>query len=191
MQAFPKPIHLAHQFLKNVVRAGDTAIDATLGNGHDALFLARLVGEGGLIVGFDVQAAAIESSSVRMEQNGVSHFKFHQAGHETMGEMVEPGVAAVVFNLGYLPNADKEVITMTETTIVALESALSLLRKGGLVSVMCYPGHSGGDTESDAVRSWASKLDRKSYRVAEYKLLNAPNNPPFLVLIEKLVGACH
>ena len=35
----------AHQELRKVIKPGDYAIDATLGNGHDTQFLARQVGE--------------------------------------------------------------------------------------------------------------------------------------------------
>ena len=38
------------------------AIDATLGNGFDALFLSKLINDNGKVFGFDVQEMAIESS---------------------------------------------------------------------------------------------------------------------------------
>jgi len=188
MPAFPKPIHLSHQFIREAVRAGDTVVDATLGNGHDALFLARLVGERGVVVGFDVQKAAIESSTELMKKNDLSseRYDFIHAGHETMASPIKDEVSVVMFNLGYLPNADKSVITTESTTLEALQQALTLLKVGGLVSIMCYPGHEGGDRESLSVRKWCSELARENYRVAEYGLLNAPNNPPFLILIEKI-----
>ena len=74
MPTFPKPIHFAQQVLKNCINKGDYVVDATLGNGHDALFLANLVGEQGHIIGFDIQAEAIEASTQRMEDNGVQQF---------------------------------------------------------------------------------------------------------------------
>lgn len=183
--AFPKPIHLAHQFVKNTLQAGDVAVDATLGNGHDALFLAKIVGEKGLVLGFDVQAEAVEASGRRMEENGVSWCEFHLKGHESMAEYIDREVSVVMFNLGYLPRADKAVITTEETTLPALEAALGLLKCGGLVTVMCYPGHEGGDVESAAVVTWSGGLSREKFRVAKYELLNAPNNPPFLVVVER------
>ena len=91
-----------------------------------------------------------------------------------------------MFNLGYRPNADKSIITTEQTTIPALSSALQLLKPGGLISIMCYPGHAGGDIESEAVSQWAENLPRENYRAASYGLHNAPNNPPFLLLVEKL-----
>lgn len=192
MPAFPKPIHLSHQFIREVLQSGDTVVDATLGNGHDALFLAKLVGERGVVYGFDVQEAAISSSCELMQRNEISSecYQFIHAGHETMKSYInsELGkeVSVIMFNLGYLPNADKSVITEEDTTLEALEQAIYLIKVGGLVSIMCYPGHEGGDREADAVRGWSSSLARENYRVAEYGLLNAPNNPPFLVLIEKI-----
>ncbi len=38
-----------------VVQAGDTVVDATAGNGHDTLFLAKLVGPSGAVYAIDVQ----------------------------------------------------------------------------------------------------------------------------------------
>ncbi len=47
---------VAQTYWQSVVRAGDCVVDATAGNGHDSLFLARLVGPAGLLYSFDVQA---------------------------------------------------------------------------------------------------------------------------------------
>lgn len=189
MPAFPKPIHLAHQYIKQILKPGDIAVDATLGNGHDALFLARLVGDKGIVIGFDIQPAAIDSSTLRMEENNISHYMFHLTGHQKMAEYIDemnmlPRV--VMFNLGYLPNADKSIITTEQTTIPALNAARQLLSLNGLISIMCYPGHEGGDVESIAVSQWARCLSREDYRVVKYEMHNAPNNPPFLILVEKL-----
>jgi len=189
MATFPRPIHFAQQIIQSLVVAGDVVIDATLGNGHDAVFLAKLVGEKGLVIGFDVQQEAVDSATERMKENGVHHFEFHLNGHESMTECIASGhlpVKAVMFNLGYLPHADKSVITTMETTIPALNASLELLDVGGLLSIMCYPGHEGGDVESNAVSQWAQSLPREHFRVVHYGLHNAPNNPPFLLLVEKI-----
>ena len=187
MPAFPKPIQLSHLLIGQIVHTADIVVDATLGNGHDALFLARLIGEKGVVYGFDVQEEAIQSSTELMQKNAINNknYRFLHAGHEKMSSHVNGEVSVIMFNLGYLPSADKSVITTEATTLIALEQALHLLKVEGLVSIMCYPGHDGGDKEADAVRKWCSELARESYRVVEYGLLNAPNNPPFLILIEK------
>ena len=43
---------ITHHFAEKAVSPGDTVIDATMGNGHDTLFLSRLVGEMELQTGF-------------------------------------------------------------------------------------------------------------------------------------------
>ena len=52
----------AKKLLENAVTSGDVVVDATVGNGHDTVFLANLVGEGGRVYGFDVQEDAIRAS---------------------------------------------------------------------------------------------------------------------------------
>jgi hypothetical protein len=50
----------------------------------------------------------------------------------------------VAFNLGYLPGGDKEIITRSETTLLALEAAKRILIPQGLISIVVYVGHPGG-----------------------------------------------
>ena len=37
-----RPLEMAHDFLAEVVTKEDIVVDATMGNGHDTLFLAKL-----------------------------------------------------------------------------------------------------------------------------------------------------
>lgn len=148
-----RPTQQAHEIVREVVGAGETGVDATAGNGHDTLFLADLVGEGGRVVAFDVQQAAIESTRRRLEEAGLAgRVDLWCESHAGMVARVESGVAAVMFNLGYLPGGDHARITRTEETLRALEAAAGLLRPGGVLTVVCYPGHAGGDEEAAAVR---------------------------------------
>lgn len=185
--SFPKPLMMAHQIVRGAVSEGGVVVDATLGNGHDALFLAKLVGPSGKVYGFDVQEEAVEASNLKVQEAGTGcAVSFHCRGHECMAELVSEKLQAVMFNLGYLPRADKAVITTVETTLPALEQACELLEKGGVITVMCYPGHEGGDVEAQEVVKWAAALPREGWRVIQYGFINAPNSPPFLVAIEKL-----
>lgn len=43
----------------SLVSPGDTVVDATCGNGHDTLALARLVGPHGCIIAIDIQVSAV------------------------------------------------------------------------------------------------------------------------------------
>ena len=53
-------------------------------------------------------------------------------------------------NLGYLPGGDPGVITRAEDAPAMLDAALAnSVRPGGVISILAYPGHPGGDIESD------------------------------------------
>ena len=93
-------------------RAIDCAVDATLGGGGDALFLASMLSEGGKIFGFDVQEEAVARSRALFEKNGIlEKCTFFCSGHENMLELIPQKyrgkVGCVFFNLGWLPRSDK------------------------------------------------------------------------------------
>jgi len=60
------PVARAHEAMAACLRPGDWAVDATAGNGHDALFLAQTVGPQGRVVAFDVQPAAATATRRRL-----------------------------------------------------------------------------------------------------------------------------
>lgn len=143
----------AQQIVAEVVQPGDTAIDATVGNGFDTSFLAALVGPGGRVYGFDVQPAALDATTRRLAANNLSNVTLQQTSHDQMKAIVDHGrIAAVMFNLGYLPRSDHTITTTALTTLPAIEQAIELLRSGGILSVLCYRGHEGGQEEYKAVR---------------------------------------
>lgn len=150
---------IVHQRLQAHLAAGDLAIDATAGNGHDTLFLTRQVGASGAVQAFDIQHRAIEKTRERLQAAAqLAQVTLHQVGHEHMAERIPPGwrgrVAAITFNLGYLPGGDHGTTTLPATTLAALGQSLALLRPGGILSVLAYRGHPGGQAEAEAVEAW-------------------------------------
>lgn len=181
----------AHQAIAHRLSAGDVAIDATVGNGHDTLFLANCVGDKGLVYGFDVQAQAITSTRQRLTQHGVlERVQLFQTSHQQMKALLPPGlhgrIKAVMFNLGYLPGADKSVITETATTLPALELACQLLMGQGVMTVMAYPGHAGGDDESQQVSAWSQTLEPALFTVEQVLSVRPQAASPRLFVIRKL-----
>ena len=152
----------AHELLGEVLSEGDLAIDATAGNGHDVAFLTEQVGNSGKVYAFDLQNEAIEATARLLAEKGVENVELHQCGHETMDAVLPSEimgqVAAITFNLGYLPGGDKSVVTQTTTTRMALRLSMDLLRPGGILVVVAYRGHTGGSEECDAVREELSSL---------------------------------
>ncbi len=176
----------AHLEASAVLAEGDLAIDATAGNGHDTVFLAARVGESGRVLAFDIQAAAIASARSRVEAAGFGgRVRFFEMSHAKMAEHSAPGsVAAILFNLGYLPGGDHRLITRAEETLHALDAALALLKPGGLLSIVCYPGHPGGDAEGEAVIAWACRLPPPFIMEIERRS-DTSKSSPFLVLIRR------
>jgi len=95
----------AQGYVRAVVRMGERVVDATVGNGHDTLFLAELVGENGQVIGFELQEQGLANARRRIEEAELSnHCVLYQEGHENLEQRVTKPVAAVMFNLGYLPD---------------------------------------------------------------------------------------
>lgn len=167
-----RAVDQCHAMLRERVRPGDVVVDATAGNGNDTLFLARLVGAEGRVYAFDIQKQALEATRRLLHANGIEpgRVRLRAAGHETMAREVEPSdhgrIAAVVFNLGYLPGGDKKRITRPETTVAALRAAVRLLAPDGRIAVVLYTGHPGGKEEADAVRAWAATLPPETFRIS-------------------------
>ena len=156
---------IAHDLMARRVRDGDIVIDATMGNGHDTLFLAGLVGERGHVYAFDVQQQAIDRTGERLAAHGLSdRVTLIRESHARMsGHLPQEAngrIAAVVFNLGYLPGGEKHVTSAAQTTRKALEESLGLLGPGGIISVLVYVGHAGGQQEHRAVLEWLEGLPK-------------------------------
>lgn len=182
-------VGLTHLFLRERLGIGDRVVDATCGNGHDTLFLARLVGTLGRVWALDIQEQAVAATRTLLTENGcLSWVKLIQAGHERLTELVDEPVQAVVFNLGYLPGGDKSRVTRPDSTLQALKQATDLLVPGGIIVVTVYTGHPGGTEEGDAVNAWAAALPPRNYNVWGSRQANQPAIAPYVLLVEKLVN---
>lgn len=177
---------VARHWIENIVKSGDTVVDATMGNGHDTLMLAHLVGKEGAVFAFDVQNGALEATHKRLAQEEISNVRLILCGHERMDSFVHVPVSCVVFNLGWLPSGDKNITTMAATTIEALNKALVLLKKGGIISICIYPGHPEGKREKEEILKWASALSDKEFAVMHTYFANQGNDPPENVIVGKL-----
>ncbi len=184
----PRPTALAQEILKPLIRAGDWVIDATAGNGHDTVFLAACVGAEGKVLAFDVQQVALASAQARVAAAGFAarvEF-FHESHRQMEAHAVKSSVAVVMFNLGYLPGENHELTTETEETLGGLDGAARLLKTGGMLSVICYPGHPVGAAEALAVAEWMSALAAQGWRVARYETVGTRRPPPLLWLAGRI-----
>ncbi|WP_341482928.1 class I SAM-dependent methyltransferase [Nicoliella spurrieriana] len=178
----------SHTLLQSVVQAGDVVVDATVGNGHDTEFLANLVGPSGRVYGFDVQQLAIDNTTARLKNsNLLSRVRLFHQGHEQIEQVLAKDVQikGAMFNLGYLPGGDHQMITNGATTIKAIKACLTRLTPSGIIGIVLYYGHPGGLTEKNAVMKFANQLPQKQFTVLQYQFINQVNEPPILLAIQK------
>lgn len=188
-QMIPGILPFTRSLIERVVQPGDVVVDATMGNGLDTLFLAKLVQESGTVLAYDIQESALEKTKARLvEQQADQQVKLLLKGHEHVGDelaQLDVQISAAMFNLGYLPGSDKTVVTRPETTLTALKHLAQALKPGGMITIVIYWGHEGGALEKEtllkALRAW----DQKEYNILQYAFINQDNHPPFLVAIEK------
>ena len=179
-------VGLHKYFIMEHLSEGDVAVDFTMGNGNDTLFLSKAVGESGKVYAFDIQEDALTSTRAHLEANGApENYTLICASHHRVKEFVTEPIKAGMFNLGYLPRSGrKAVTTMRETTMPAVEAALELLAPDGVLIVAIYPGHEEGALEGEMLREYFSGLSRFRICPSEFKILNSPTSPYFF-LVEK------
>lgn len=179
-------LDLQKELILTHLRPGDVAVDFTMGNGHDTEFLCRTVGEKGHVYAFDIQEAAVASTRANLAASGCpENYTLIHASHHLVRDYVQCPIRAGMFNLGYLPGGDKSITTMRQTTLPAIEAAISLLGPSSILSVAVYPGHAEGEAEGKLVCEYLSTLDRFRYSVAQIRILNSPTSPFFMAIETK------
>ena len=155
-------------FIRQQVQEGDFCIDATMGNGNDTLLLSQLCGESGKVLAFDIQEQALAATQEKLT-----------AGH------APENYRLLLESHANLPGGDHSLATRGETSIQALTQALTLLKKGGMISLCIYSGGDSGFEERDQILDWLKNLDSHQYLVIKSDYYNRPNNPPIPVLVIK------
>ena len=93
-------------------------------------------------------------------------------------------IAAITFNLGYLPGSDKSIQTRAESTKEALAASIQLLTPGGCLCVTAYRGHSGGKTEAETVEAFMRESHKEGHSVNCHEP-ESSNSPPILWVLNK------
>jgi SAM-dependent methyltransferase len=157
---------------------GALAVDATVGNGYDTLFLAHRVGPRGKVLGFDVQKAALAGARELLKFVGsLDRVSLIHDSHARLDDYLPPGAAiqGAMFNLGYLPRGNHQIITHGETTVAALRSVLEHLADRGRVTLLVYRGHAGGPEEYTELRLFLEQLPDAIWHVEE--LVSSSDSP--------------
>ena len=194
-----KVVSWAHELLAEVIVPGSLVVDLTTGTGQDTLFLYRMVGDSGQVVGFDIQSQALIATQKRLvSAGGTVRLKVSDVepllgepgidlvlrDHAEIANIIKTAPQAIIANLGYLPEGNKGIITKPESTVLALERSCSLLVPRGRLAVVVYPGHIGGMEEGRAATEFFKALNDKKFNVMQFQVINR-QQAPFLFVAEK------
>ena len=177
-------LELQKHFILSHLREGDTAVDFTMGNGNDTLFLSETVGAAGWVYAFDLQESALTSTRAHLQAAGApENYTLICASHHRAKEFLDGPFKAGMFNLGYLPGGDeKGITTKCETTLPAVQAALELLAPDGILLVAVYPGHEEGRAEGEMLADYFATLNRYQYCASLFRILNSPSAPYFFII---------
>ncbi|MDF1581670.1 MAG: class I SAM-dependent methyltransferase [Methyloprofundus sp.] len=174
----------AHKTIQSTLSAKSITLDATMGNGHDTLFLAR---HSAKVYAFDIQQAALDSTYQQLQKHHLADkVVLTHESHEQLRQHipVDEQMDVIIFNLGYLPRGDTTIITKTQSTLSALNQALDILSPSGIISIVCYPGHAGGQEEMSAVTDWYHQLNSHQFAITIIHSMQETAQAPRLFVIK-------
>ena len=183
------PGKVVRYLLQEHVQKSKVLIDATCGAGYDSLFLAKYAPRAASIHGFDIQQIALCKSAELLTKHGFSsRVELHLDSYVNFSDYVQGKIDLVIFNLGYLPGADKNITTQIEDLQQALPKMLERLNIYGVVCIVSYIGHLAGIKENLWLESYLVTLDNKQFNVGKYKLFNHKDRAPIIYIIEQVKG---
>ena len=178
-----KVVEIAHEIILRANVQGAVA-DFTLGAGHDCELLMG-IDEVDKVYAFEIQPQAILDAKACLQgKKGFDKVIFLPIGHEHAKAYISEPISAGIFNFGYYPKGDPLITTMVETSREGVESALECLQIGGLLVLVCYPGHEEGMRESLYFDEWIRQLPSKRYDCVRIQMSNK-KNCPYIHVIEK------
>lgn len=182
MNVFSNALSQVQAIIQASCKPDDIAIDMTMGNGKDTVFLAGLAKH---VYAFDIQDEAHDNTQKLLKSLQVDNVTCIKDGHENIDLYNLTEVGVIIFNLGYLPGSDKSIYTKQETTIQAIQKGLDVLREKGIMLLVLYPGFKGGYVESLYVEKYVSILSQKHFDAVKLSAVNQENFPPYLLAIQK------
>ncbi len=174
---------LQKHFILSHLHEGDTAVDFTMGNGHDTAFLSKTVGPAGSVTAFDIQPLALVRTEETLLAEGCPpNWRLIRASHDRAPEFIRGPIKAGMFNLGWMPGSGhKEMTTTRKTTLPAVANAVEMLGADSILLVAVYPGHPEGAAEGEELVKYFSTLSRFRMTVAQFRMLNSPASPFFMI----------
>ena len=116
----------------------EVAVDATVGNGYDTLFLANYFQK---VIGIDIQELAVKRSKEKTKD--LTNVEIYLDDFNNIDKYQYANL--IIFNLGFLPGSNRKIKTQDYTSNEAILKAYEIL--DGTLIVACYVQHEGGYEE--------------------------------------------
>mgnify|MGYP001082631932 FL=1 len=169
---------ISHYIIDKFLENKNIAIDATLGNGYDTDFLSKKFTK---VYSFEIQEEACKNYSERKADN----VEVINDSHHLLKKYVNESVDCIMYNLGFLPGGNKEITTMSETSLNSIIEGLELLNHGGLMTICLYRGHVQGKEEESVIIPYLKELPKSKFGVMYHEFLNRSKEAPILIVIER------
>lgn len=147
------------------------AIDATLGNGYDSIYLSNYYEN---VIGIDIQPLAIKRSEIKTKN--IKNIKLYLDDFNNIDKFKYANL--IIFNLGFLPGSNRKIKTQDYTPENAILKAYSIL--DGFLLIACYVQHDGGYLEYQKI---LKTLDDNNIN---YIIENEYDSKEILLIIEKM-----
>lgn len=131
-----------HKYIKSLINKDDICVDMTLGNGIDSELLCTYAHK---VYGFDINIEAINNSKKRLAN--FNNIEYINDNHINVDKYIKEKAKLFIFNLGYLPHSNSNIITKADETLISFKKALELTKANGYIVITFYVGHIGGKDE--------------------------------------------
>jgi methylase of polypeptide subunit release factors len=175
-------LETAHLLLSSLISKKDVVVDATMGNGHDTVYLAGLAQH---VYAFDIQEKALYETQKKVNEQELKNVSLILDSHQYILNHVNE-FKGVIFNLGYLPNGNKEITTKSDVTLETLHLLIPHMKISDFIMLVIYIGHPQGFIESKAIEAYLKTLDNSTYKILRVDMPYQNNQPPYINLITKI-----
>jgi len=153
-----------------------------MGNGHDTVYLASLSKH---VYAFDIQEQALRETRKRIDEKGYENVSLILDSHLNILHHVD-SYKGVIFNLGYLPNGNKDITTKSDVTLETLQLLIPNMHANDFIMLVIYIGHPEGSKESKAIDAYLRTLDNSIYKILRVDMPYQNNQPPYINLITRI-----
>lgn len=122
-----------HKYLKKLIHQHSIVLDATVGNGNDALFLCQ---NAKFVYGMDIQTQAILNTTYKLKN--YTNFKLIKDNFINQRLYIKEKLDLIIYNLGFLPNSSFKITTKAQDFIIALNESYQLLKENAYLIVSFY-----------------------------------------------------